>query len=86
LKSGFSGTPFVVLGRLLPLPHRPAVQGFSWPSTTINALLARNRVAREALGLDEKDLLRGKSLSAFFHYDRSLFRRGDEQDYVQGTA
>jgi transcriptional regulator of acetoin/glycerol metabolism len=37
-------------------------------------------VAREALGLDEKYLLSGKSLSAFFHYDRSLFRRGDEQD------
>jgi transcriptional regulator of acetoin/glycerol metabolism len=43
-------------------------------------VVGADRVAREALGLDEKDLLSGKSLSAFFHYDRSLFRRGDEQD------
>jgi hypothetical protein len=40
-------------------PSDLAVQVFSWPSTTINALLARiaDRVAREALGLDERDLL-----------------------------
>ena len=43
-------------------------------------IVGADRVAREALGLDEKDLLSGKSLSAFFRYDRSLFRRGDEQD------
>jgi AraC-like DNA-binding protein/PAS domain-containing protein len=43
-------------------------------------VIGADHVAREALGLDEKDLLRGKSLSAFFHYDRLLFRRGDEQD------
>jgi len=43
-------------------------------------VVGADHVAREALGLDEKDLLSGKSLSAFFHYDRSLFRRGDEQD------
>ena len=43
-------------------------------------VVGADHVAREALGLDERDLLSGKSLSAFFHYDRSLFRRGDEQD------
>jgi transcriptional regulator of acetoin/glycerol metabolism len=43
-------------------------------------VVGADRVAREALGLAEKDLLSGKSLSAFFHYDRSVFRRGDEQD------
>jgi transcriptional regulator of acetoin/glycerol metabolism len=43
-------------------------------------VVGADRVAREALRLDEKDLLSGKSLSAFFKYDRSLFRRGDEQD------
>ena len=43
-------------------------------------IVGADRVAREALGIDEKDLLSGKSLSAFFHYDRSIFRRGDEQD------
>jgi len=43
-------------------------------------VIGADHVAREALGLDEGDLLSGKSLSAFFHYDRSLFRRGDEQD------
>jgi transcriptional regulator of acetoin/glycerol metabolism len=43
-------------------------------------VVGADRVARKALGLDEKDLLSGKSLSAFFHYNRSLFRRGDEQD------
>ena len=43
-------------------------------------VVGADRIAREALGLDEKDLLSGKSLSAFFHYDRSLFRRGNEQD------
>src|SRR4029077_299967 len=43
-------------------------------------VVGADRVAREALGLDEKDLLSGKSLSAFFHHDRSLFRRGDERD------
>ena len=43
-------------------------------------VVGADRLAREALGLDEKDLLSGKSLSVFFHYDRSLFRRGDEQD------
>ena len=43
-------------------------------------VIGADHVAREALGLDERDLLSGRSLSAFFHYDRSLFRRGDEQD------
>jgi AraC-like DNA-binding protein/PAS domain-containing protein len=43
-------------------------------------VIGADRGAREALGLDEKDLLSGKSLSAFFHYDRSFFRRGDERD------
>jgi len=43
-------------------------------------VVGADHVAREALGFDERDLLSGKSLSAFFHYDRSLFRRGDEQD------
>jgi AraC-like DNA-binding protein len=43
-------------------------------------VIGADHLAREALGLDEKDLLSGKSLSAFFHYDRSLFRRADEQD------
>jgi transcriptional regulator of acetoin/glycerol metabolism len=43
-------------------------------------VVGADRLAREALGLDDKDLLNGKSLSAFFCYDRSLFRRGDEQD------
>src|SRR5438876_410035 len=43
-------------------------------------VIGADHVAREALGLDERDLLIGKSVSAFFHYDRSLFRRGDEQD------
>jgi transcriptional regulator of acetoin/glycerol metabolism len=43
-------------------------------------VVGADHVAREALGLDDRDLLSGKSLSAFFHYDRSLFRRGDEQD------
>jgi len=43
-------------------------------------VIGADHVAREALVLDEKDLLSGRSLSAFFHYDRSLFRRGDEQD------
>jgi transcriptional regulator of acetoin/glycerol metabolism/AraC-like DNA-binding protein len=44
-------------------------------------VIGADHVAREALGLDERDLLSGKSLSAFFDYDRSLFRRGDEQDF-----
>jgi transcriptional regulator of acetoin/glycerol metabolism len=43
-------------------------------------LVGADRTAREVLSLAEKELLSGKSLSAFFHYDRSLFRRGDEQD------
>ena len=43
-------------------------------------LVGADHVARKALSLDERDLLSGKSLSAFFHYDRSLFRHGDEQD------
>ena len=43
-------------------------------------VVGADHVAREALGLGESDLLSSKSLSAFFHYDRSLFRRGDEQD------
>jgi len=43
-------------------------------------VVGADRLAREALGLAERDLLSGKSLLAFFHYDRSLFRRGDEQD------
>jgi transcriptional regulator of acetoin/glycerol metabolism len=43
-------------------------------------VIGADHVARESLGLDERDLFSGKSLSAFFHYDRSLFRRGDEQD------
>ena len=43
-------------------------------------VVGADHVAREALGLDEGNLLSGRSLSAFFHYDRSLFRRGDEQD------
>ena len=43
-------------------------------------IIGADRVARESLGLDEKDLLSGKSLSAFFRYGRSLFRRADEQD------
>jgi len=43
-------------------------------------VIGADRVARETLRLDETDLLSGKALSAFFHYDRSLFRRGDEQD------
>jgi hypothetical protein len=41
-------------------------------------VIGADHVARDALGLDERDLLSGKSLSAY--YDRSLFRRGDEQD------
>jgi transcriptional regulator of acetoin/glycerol metabolism len=43
-------------------------------------VVGADRVAREALSLNERDLLSGKSLSAFFHCDRSLFRCGDEQD------
>jgi transcriptional regulator of acetoin/glycerol metabolism len=43
-------------------------------------VVGADHVAREALGLDERDLLSGKSLAAFLHYNRSLFRRGDEQD------
>jgi transcriptional regulator of acetoin/glycerol metabolism len=43
-------------------------------------VVGADRTARELLSLNEKELLSGKSLSAFFHYDRSLFRRGDEQD------
>lgn len=43
-------------------------------------VVGADHVAREALGLDEGDLLSGKSLSALFHYDRSPFRRGDELD------
>jgi transcriptional regulator of acetoin/glycerol metabolism len=43
-------------------------------------VVGADRVAREALGLDERNLLSGRSLSAFFHYDRALFRRSDEQD------
>ena len=44
------------------------------------SVIGADHIAREALGLDERDLLSGKSLSAFFRYERSLFRRGDEQD------
>jgi len=43
-------------------------------------VVGADHVARGALGLNERNLLSGCSLSAFFHYDRSLFRRGDEQD------
>jgi transcriptional regulator of acetoin/glycerol metabolism len=43
-------------------------------------VVGADHVAREALGLGERDLLSGKSLSAFFHYDRSLFRRSNDQD------
>ena len=43
-------------------------------------VVGADRATREALSLDDKDLLSGKSLSAFFQHDRSLFRRGDEQD------
>jgi transcriptional regulator of acetoin/glycerol metabolism len=43
-------------------------------------VVGADRVAREALGLDERNLLSGRSLSTFFHYDRVLFRRSDEQD------
>jgi transcriptional regulator of acetoin/glycerol metabolism len=43
-------------------------------------VVGADHVAREALGLDASDLLSGRSLSAFFHYNRCLFRRGDEQD------
>jgi transcriptional regulator of acetoin/glycerol metabolism len=43
-------------------------------------VIGADHVAREVLGLDARDLLSGKSLSAFFHYDRSVFRRGREQD------
>src|SRR5246127_4771100 len=42
-------------------------------------VVGADHVAREALGLDEGNLLRGRSLSDVFPYDRSLFRRGDEQ-------
>jgi AraC-like DNA-binding protein/PAS domain-containing protein len=43
-------------------------------------VIAANHAAREVLGLNESDLLGGKALSAFFHYDRALFRRCGEQD------
>jgi len=43
-------------------------------------VVGADHVAREALGLDERNLLSGKSVSAFFHYDRSLFRRINDQD------
>jgi AraC-like DNA-binding protein/PAS domain-containing protein len=43
-------------------------------------VVGADHLAREALGLDERDLLRGKSVAAFFHYDRSLFRRSNDQD------
>ena len=43
-------------------------------------IVGADHVARKALGLDERDLLSGKSVSAFFHYDRSLFRRSNDRD------
>jgi len=61
-------------------PPQTSGAGFLLAVDDDQRVVAADRVAREALSLDEKDLLSGKSLSAFFHYDRSLFRRGDEQD------
>jgi transcriptional regulator of acetoin/glycerol metabolism len=43
-------------------------------------VIGADRLARVALGLHERDLLSGKSLSTLFHYDRALFRRSNEQD------
>ena len=43
-------------------------------------IVGADRVAREALGLDARNLLSGRSLSVFFRYNRALFRRNDEQD------
>ncbi len=43
-------------------------------------VVGADHVAREALSLNEKNPLSSRSLSEFFHYERSLFRRGDEQD------
>ncbi len=44
-------------------------------------VIGADHLAREALSLDERDLLSGKSLAAFFRYDCSLFRRSNEQDF-----
>ena len=43
-------------------------------------VVGADHLARAALGLHERDLLSGRSLSGFFHYDRCLFRHGGEQD------
>jgi transcriptional regulator of acetoin/glycerol metabolism len=43
-------------------------------------VIGADHLAREALDLDERDPLSGKSLSAFFPCDRSLCRPGDKQD------
>jgi len=61
-------------------PPRTSGAGLLLAVDSDQRVIGADHVAREALGFDERDLLSGKSLSAFFHYDRSLFRRGDEQD------
>jgi len=43
-------------------------------------VIGADHVAREELAIDERDLLSGKSVSAFFRCERSVFRGGDEHD------
>ena len=43
-------------------------------------IVGADRVARLAIGLNDKNLADGVPLSSVFHFDRSLFRRGDGQD------
>ena len=61
-------------------PPRTSGAGLLLAVDNDQCVIGADHVAREALGLDERDLSSDKSLSAFFHYDRSLFRRGDERD------
>ena len=68
-------------------PPRTSGAGLLLAIDNDQCIIGADHVARETLGLDERELLSGKSLSAFFHYDRSLFRRGDaEQDSLAQWA
>src|ERR1700746_3425388 len=61
-------------------PRQTSGAGLLLAADDDQRVIGADHVAREALCLDERDLLGGKALSAFFHYDRSLFRRVDEHD------
>jgi len=62
------------------VPPQTSGAGFLLAVDDDQQVVGADHLAREALGLDERDLLGGKSVSAFFHYDRSLFRRNSDQD------